>query len=258
MNSSNTTLNATGFMRSKSTLANCALTKVKQTRILSALLLALSTVACSMTDENSLNSAEMSAAENSATTENSATAEALNSFPHESFLTSGTIVISRSLPKVDTKEVLALRKEYGKDYGTLLGYVPLADNQTEATWLEYERSSGLLKLFHEGSLVKSLNTRGELTLPDGDYEVMSTAKNPLWYASDDYFRSRHLTIPAQGDISRYRSGALGAHAMFLDENVAVHSSVIWSREVGGLQLASNDLQEMLPFVAPGTPFVIKN
>ncbi|MDD2942516.1 MAG: hypothetical protein PHC51_06045 [bacterium] len=226
-------------------------TGLKQTRVIPALVLALATAACSISTEDVRDSAGLSSTDSAASTE---ALSALESFPHESFLASGTIVISRSLPKVSTTEVLAMRKEYG----TLLGYVPLENSQTAATWLEYEKSSGLLKLFHEGDLLEELNTRGNLELPAGDYEVMNTAENPLWYASDAYFSSRHLPVPGQSDLSRYRSGALGNNAVFLNESVTIHSSVIWSSEVGGLQLPDQDLQGLLTYIAPGTPFIIKN
>jgi hypothetical protein len=94
-------------------------------------------------------------------------------------------------------------------------------------------------------------------LKPGTYHVLHKQRNALWYAPDSYFSSRSLPLPAQGDRSRFRRGALGEFVLYVDKETPIHSGPVWSAEVGGVRLGSADLSRMYYSLDVGAPIEVR-
>jgi hypothetical protein len=75
---------------------------------------------------------------------------------------------------------------------------------------------------------------------------------PLWYAPDSYFEQRGLEIPAEGSKERYRRGAFGAFALFLNDQTPLHSGPADCPDLQGVQLPEDDLKELFDNVEVGS------
>ena len=73
---------------------------------------------------------------------------------------------------------------------------------------------------------------------------MHKQRNPLWYAPDSYFKARLLPLPAEGDRSRFRRGALGEFVLFVDKDTPIHSGPFGSEEIGGIRLEEDDISRL--------------
>lgn len=68
---------------------------------------------------------------------------------------------------------------------------------------------------------------------------------------------RQLESPPQGDKQRYRRGALGDFAIFLNQDTPLHCGPIWLGEIGGLRLSEADLSRLYYQVETGSVVEIK-
>lgn len=155
------------------------------------------------------------------------------------WIADGTITVARSAPspqKISPTTML----------GFLPGTIPALAAPVEriGTWISIDRSQKRLTLFDGSATVGSFSGEGFDTLPAGAFHLMLKQRNPLWYAPDSYFTARNLTVPAPGDRSRFRRGALGDFAIFLDKATAMHSGPVWSNDIGGLRMEENDLSRI--------------
>jgi len=90
------------------------------------------------------------------------------------------------------------------------------------------------------SAIFSLDGEGFENLKEGIFSVLHKQRSPLWYAPDAYFTARKESVPPEGDKERYRRGALGEFAMFLDKDTPLHCGPLSLPEIGGARL--DDLQ----------------
>jgi hypothetical protein len=92
--------------------------------------------------------------------------------------------------------------------------------------------------------VNVITGEGVEKLKPGIYQLLHKQRNALWYAPDSYFSARDLAIPAQGDRSRYRRGALGDFVLYIDKDTPIHNSPIWDDEIGGVRLDDADMSRL--------------
>ena len=134
-----------------------------------------------------------------------------------------------------------------------IGFIP-ADNET---WLEVDRLTKSVILFKGKNKIKEMQGEGSVSIDAGEYFIQQKQKHPLWYATDDYFSRRHLSVPAKEDRLRYRRGAYGPFAIFPSTNFPIHSGPVWSSDVGGLRISKGDLSAIYYTLPVGAPVVVK-
>ena len=179
----------------------------------------------------------------------------------EQFASSGTVILSGVLSgrpvEAETAQVAESKPvSMAPLVGFLpptLGFIP-ADNET---WLEIDRLTKTVVLFKGKNKIKEMQGEGSVSIDAGEYFIQQKQKHPLWYATDDYFSRRRLSIPSKEDPLRYRRGAYGPFAIFPSTNFPIHSGPVWSSDVGGLRISKGDLSAIYYTLPVGAPVVIK-
>lgn len=138
---------------------------------------------------------------------------------------------------------------------TMLGFVPVESEKGK--WLSVDTTKGTISLMEGTNPVAIAHGEGAIKLSPGSYQLMHKQRSPLWYAGDTYFSKRGLPIPAAGDKERYRRGALGDFALFIDKDTSLHSALVWSDEVGGLRINDLDLRKIYYSLDVGSRIEIK-
>lgn len=163
----------------------------------------------------------------------------ITSSNRQGWLADGAITIARSAP-------LAQALEPSTMLGFLPGTVPALASPVErvGTWLSVDRAQRSISLHNGTSEVAKFEAEGIDKLKPGVFPIVLKQRSPLWYAPDAYFAARNLSIPARGDKTRFRRGALGDFVIFLDKATPLHSGPIWVDEIGGLRLDENDLSRI--------------
>ncbi len=196
-----------------------------------------------------------------------------------SYLSSGTIILSRQMPKVNTQSDTLLSHAGGsssdtasswqknsladiapKTFAPLIGYFPPVQGYVPAdneTWLEVDRDSKKLTLFKGKNPLKVFAAEGNINIGPGDFYLQHKQKEPLWYAPDEYFENRKLATPRPGDRLRYRRGALGRYALYPTTTFPIHCGAVWSPDVGGLRVSSSDLASIYYMLPLGAPIVVR-
>ncbi|RME62032.1 MAG: hypothetical protein D6780_00515 [Candidatus Dadabacteria bacterium] len=80
---------------------------------------------------------------------------------------------------------------------------------------------------------------------------------PLWYAPDEYFRSRGLVVPPEGSKERYLKGALGGKAIFLENGVIIHSGPFNLEGELSIRMEQKALNKLASLLSKNTPVEIK-
>ena len=164
----------------------------------------------------------------------------------ENWLRDGMIVLARPAPAVAPF-----------DPGQrMLAFMPLPAS-LPGPWLSIDTQEGLVKLMTGEHALSSFRAEGLENLALGSYQVLHKQKAPLWYAPDRYFESRALSIPPQGDKSRYRKGALGDFVIYIARDIPIHDAPVWSSEVGGIRIPSNEIPGIYERLEVGSPVEIK-
>lgn len=157
----------------------------------------------------------------------------------KSWLQDGSVMISRAIPS----------KELNSQENRSLGFVPLpaesASTQTLFINLQHKRIS----FTDFNGSKKDFSIEYSAPISSGLRTILLKQEKPLWYAADDYFTKRALTVPPSGSESRYLRGALGSKAIFLDDSVAIHSSRRVAEEVGGIVLSEEAMNQLYELVA---------
>lgn len=161
------------------------------------------------------------------------------------FVQDGLIVMSRRAP------IAATAKNQ-----TMLGFVP-GRSSHEGYWLSINRQEKTVNLMQDDKVLKTTNGEGLASLQAGVFKLLHKQRAPLWYAPDSYFQDRALPVPAQGDKARFRRGALGDYAMFLDKSTPIHNGPIWSEEVGGVRVGETDLSKIYYTLDVGSVIEVK-
>ena len=174
------------------------------------------------------------------------------------FLSSGSIVLSRQI----SESVLAPMAKTSPEtkYSPILGYIPPMTGILPAAneiWLEIDSSRKTMTLIKGEQRLKSVPMEGEVPLTPGKYALQYKQHFPTWYAPDSYFEKRNLQVPGEQDQSRYLKGALGEYALYPTSSVVIHSSPLWSDEIGGLRVKKNEIAEVFSQLSLGSSIVVK-
>jgi hypothetical protein len=180
------------------------------------------------------------------------------SAPDSNYLSSGSIVISRQISESLVAPVAT--NTTGPNYTPILGYIPPMSGILPASneiWLEIDSASKTMTLVRGEERIKSVRLQGELPLSPGKYALQYKQRFPTWYAPDSYFEKRHLSVPGEQDQSRYLKGALGEYALYPTSTVVIHSSPIWSSEIGGMRAKKDEIAEVFSQLSLGSSIVVK-
>jgi len=190
------------------------------------------------------------------------------------FLDSGTIILSHQVP-TKAKSLAQAPAPIAEEVQTasedkpdikrtplapLVGYFPPAPTYLPAdneTWLEINQKTKVLTLYKGKGVVKEIHGEGNVSIAPGDYYLQHKQKAPLWYAPNEYFAKRQLSIPSSSDRLRYRRGALGKFALFPTTTFPIHCAPLWTEDVGGLRLSATDLSSIYYMLPVGAPIVVK-
>lgn len=153
--------------------------------------------------------------------------------PQQTFGHDGILALSRPMPQAID----------GVSTTSMLGFVP-APISPAGTWLSINRHQKTVSLMEGDKAAITVHGDGIEKLSPGSFHLMHKQRSPLWYAPDSYFSERGLAIPPEGDRERYRRGALGEFAMFLDKDTPLHAGVVWTDDVGGIRVEENDLARL--------------
>lgn len=107
------------------------------------------------------------------------------------------------------------------------------------------------------TVAQAFSGEGIENLSPGNYNLLHKQRNALWYAPAGYFQKRNQQVPPDGDRSRFRRGALGAFALFLNKETPIHSGPVWSDEIGGIRLSENDISRLYYAVELGAPIEVQ-
>lgn len=167
--------------------------------------------------------------------------------PDAKWLRDGMIAFSRPAPEVSTNMP-----------SSMLAFFPVRTSQA-GSWLSIDLHSAAINLMDGDKVVASAQGEGVSNLKPGTYQILHKQRNALWYANDNYFKSRKLPVPPQNDRSRYRRGALGDFALFVGEDnpTPLHSGPVWSQEIGGIRLNDDDLSRIYYRIPVGAQVEVK-
>mgnify|MGYP000605882406 CR=1 FL=1 len=165
---------------------------------------------------------------------------------------SGSIVLARPIPGFGATD----GGQFGVGTTPLLGFMPV-QFAVAGEWLSIDRSKGTVTLMSGAVERQAASGEGISNLTPGVYSLLHKQRNPLWYAPDTYFQLRGLQTPAQGDRERYRRGALGDFALFIGQDLPLHSGPMWTSEIGGVRLADTDISRLYYQLDVGSVVEIK-
>jgi hypothetical protein len=101
----------------------------------------------------------------------------------------------------------------------------------------------------------------DFATPNGVFTVKYKEENPTWIAPDWYFIENGLKVPPQNDKSRLFPGRLGAAAVYLDKDLAIHGTdrpeLLGQRVSHGcIRLENKYAQRLFHNVQVGTEVII--
>lgn len=161
------------------------------------------------------------------------------------WLKSGQITISKAAPSVSAPRTL-----------NMLGFLPVLGSHA-GIWLSIDTQSKKVELMDGNRLISSSMVEEAQNISPGSFQVLHMQKDALWYAPDQYFMKRSLPIPSQGDKARFRRGALGEYAIFLNKDTPIHSGPVYTEEIGGIRLKEADLSKIFYQLQVGSIIDVK-
>jgi len=165
-----------------------------------------------------------------------------------SAVSSGVVVVARSMPAVSAPDFES----------TMLGFMPIDSLSGGESWVVLDLAEGSLRLMEGRDTAQSFSVKTvSAELDSGNYTVQLMQRNALWYAPDQYFLNRGLDVPPEGAGSRFLKGALGSQVIYLTEDIFIHSSPLYSDEVGGIQLQPYALDQLAGALELGSVFVVR-
>lgn len=173
------------------------------------------------------------------------------------FLSSGSVVLSQRVP---TSRELTVQENTNTPMAPVVGYFPNVDKFFPAVnehWISINKATKTVSLFRGDEKLSDIDATGEITLKEGTYGLLHKERGPLWYAPDEYFTRRGIEIPESDDLGRYRRGAYGDYALFLPDSLAIHSSPIWTNEVGGIKVSEKDIKKIYATLNVGSQIVVQ-
>jgi len=161
------------------------------------------------------------------------------------WMADGTIMLSRSIPTP---------RNSTRTSG--LGFLPTL-GALGSTWLAIDTKHGIINLMEGDKITVTTKGTGLNALKAGHYQLILKQRNPLWYAPASYFSDRLLTVPPEGDKSRFRRGALGDFVLYIDKETPLHSGPIWTKDIGGIKVDESSLSKMYYLLNVGSSIEVK-
>ncbi len=150
----------------------------------------------------------------------------------KNWLQSGQITLSKAAPQPSTPRSL-----------NMLGFVPITGSHI-GVWLSVDTRSKKIELMDGNRVLASSLIEDAEAISPGNYQILHMQKDALWYAPDSYFIKRNLAVPGQGDKQRFRRGALGEYAIFINKDTPIHSGPVNAEEIGGIRVKESDLSKI--------------
>jgi hypothetical protein len=112
-----------------------------------------------------------------------------------------------------------------------------------------------------GLRMKDDDQAWDFSTPDGVFHVKFKERDPVWIAEDWYFVENGLPVPPPNDPKRYFPGGLGAAAVYIDHDLAIHGTdkpeLLGQRVSHGcIRLSNKDALRLYHNVQVGTEVVI--
>lgn len=112
-----------------------------------------------------------------------------------------------------------------------------------------------------GLRLKDDDREWNFATPNGVFHVQYKEQNPAWNAPDWYFVENGLPVPPPGDSSRVFPGGLGAAALFIENDLAIHGTnrpeLLGQRVSHGcIRLSNRDALRLYHNVQVGTEVLI--
>ena len=101
----------------------------------------------------------------------------------------------------------------------------------------------------------------DFSTPNGVFQVKFKERDPVWIAEDWYFVENGLPVPPPNDPARYFPGGLGAAAVYISRELAIHGTdkpeLLGQRVSHGcIRLSNRDALRLFHNVQVGTEVVI--
>jgi hypothetical protein len=171
----------------------------------------------------------------------------------------GALMVARPVPH------RALIAQHNSGVGSVdaLGFAPSllkgAPQEQGRAAIVVSKSRRTVELLRGTEVITStpIDARSAESLTPGTFKVMLEQRDPVWYATTEYYTARNLTIPSEGNRERFLKGALGDYAIFLTKDTAIHTAAVRSPEVKGVIVDEATMSAIAAVVAPGTPVIIE-
>jgi hypothetical protein len=138
----------------------------------------------------------------------------------------------------------------------MLGFMPNKHSNSTPS-VVVERAAKTIHLTISPQRVLQLPAEGAEHLQPGSFPIVLKQTEPVWYAPTRYFRSRGLAVPEEGRKERFRRGALGTKALFLDGQTPIHDGPVWSDEIGGIKLDSEAMTALFDALQVGSRIEVR-
>lgn len=170
------------------------------------------------------------------------------------WLNNGTLSYSGPVPKASSQQIANSNSDASyRDFS--YGFAPTTGSASKSLVLDIvHKSARLMQSGKELASAKLLDTSG---LVAGSYKVAHKQRNPLWYAPQNYFSARGLSVPAEGDKQRYLRGAFGDFALFVSPTEAIHSGPFSLTEMAGARIEEQDFAKIFYLVEIGDSISIE-
>lgn len=101
----------------------------------------------------------------------------------------------------------------------------------------------------------------DFSTPNGVFHVQFKEENPVWIAPDWFFLENGLPVPPPNDRKRFFPGGLGAAAVYIDHDLAIHGTdkpeLLGERVSHGcIRLSNRDALRLFHNVQVGTEVII--
>jgi hypothetical protein len=126
------------------------------------------------------------------------------------------------------------------------------ESPAQGLQLIVSRHDRTLTAIRPGEAPLVIKADGAQLLPAGSFSITAREVAPLWYAPNPYFLDRGLPIPVEGSRERFKRAALGSRALYLNNQLPIHSGPVWLKDIGGIRLVEKDMLELFSFVTVGT------
>lgn len=165
------------------------------------------------------------------------------------WLADGSLAISRPIPPINS---------YPSDRASIRAdSLPTQEVPVTQATVRISRATSSVTFSAPDSAPISFHAHIASSLRAGSYSVSLKQNNPLWYAPASYFRQREMRVPAEGSRERFKRGALGNQALFLNDQTPLHSGPVGSTEIGGLRLNPSDMAQLFELVQVGTAVEVR-